>query len=129
MSFHPSWADLQLAYLTAETMGVAEQAHSKLFDALHKQHKRLNSIEEIAQWYADETGVDKNAFLSTADSFILDSKLRKADKMGYEMQATSTPTLVINGKYKAAKGKNRDDIMKILSFLIEKEGKTMGLIQ
>ncbi len=129
MNFQPRWSIFQQAYLTAEVMGIAEQSHSQMFEALHKEHKPLRTIESIAQWYADTTGVEKEAFLSTSDSFILDSKLRKADSMGFKMQVTSTPTLVVNGKYKAAKGKNRDEIMEILDFLIEKEAKSMGLIE
>ncbi len=129
MNFQPSWANFQQAYLTAQVMGVAEQAHPLLFKAIHEEHKPLRTLDAIAQWYADTTGVDKDAFLSTSDSFILDSKLRKADGMGFKMQITSTPTLVINGKYKAAKGKNRDEIMEILDFLIDKEAKSMGLIK
>ncbi len=129
MNFHPSWADYQLAYLTAEVIGVAEEAHAKLFDAIHNKHQQFNSIDDLAKWYAKETGTDKDVFISTSESFILDSKLTKADNMGFRMKITSTPTLVINGKFKAVKAKNRDDIMKILDFLIEKEAKLMGLIE
>lgn len=128
MNFQPRWANFQQAYLTAEIMGIADQAHSQMFAAIHKEHKPFRTLDAIAQWYADNTGVDKDAFLSTSDSFILDSKIRKADSMGFKMQITSTPTLVINGKYKAAKRKNREEIMEILDFLIEKEAKSMGLL-
>jgi len=129
LNFQPSWANLQQAYLTAEAMGIAEESHSQLFDAIHKQHKRFNSIGQLADWYAQEIGIDKADFLSTADSFILDSKQRKADKMGAQMQITSTPTLVVNGKYRASKRvKNRDEIMKVVNYLIEKEAKEMGLL-
>lgn len=130
LNFQPGWANFQQAYLTAQVMGIADETHTQLFEALHKDHKRLNSMDEIANWYAEATGVDKEVFISTSDSFILDSKLRKADSMGFNMQITSTPTLVINGKYTTAKKKhNRDEIMKILDFLVEKEAKSMGIIK
>ena len=46
------------------------------------------------------------------------------------MQITSTPTLVINGKYKAAKKiHGRGEIMKILDFVVMKEAESMGLIK
>lgn len=131
LNFQPSWANYQQAFLTAEVMGIVEQSHTKLFEALHKDRKRFNTMDEIATWYADEFDIDKDVFLSTADSFILDSKLRKADNMGFKMQVTSTPTLIINGKHRAAKAilNDRDKIMKVLDFLIEKEAKSMGLIE
>jgi len=129
LNFQPGWANFQQAYLTAEAMGLVEKTHIQLFEALHKENKRFNTIEELADWYANETGVDKEAFISTSDSFILDSKMRKADSMGFNMQITSTPTLIINGKYRAAKKiHSRDKIMDILDFLIKKEAKSMGLL-
>ena len=129
LNFQPNWANFQQAYLTAQVMGIVEETHSQLFEAIHKDHKRINTMDEIASWYAETTGVDKEVFISTSDSFILDSKLRKADSMGFNMQITSTPALVINGKFKAAKGKTRDEIMQILDYLIEKEAKSMGIIK
>lgn len=131
LNFQPAWANYQQAYLTAEAMGIAEQSHLKLFEALHKDNKRFNTMDEIATWYADEFDIDKAVFLSTADSFILDSKLRKADNMGFKMQVTSTPTLIINGKHRAAKAilNNRNKIMQVLDFLVEKEAKSMGFIE
>lgn len=129
LNFQSGWDNLQQAYLTAEIMGISEQSHQKLFSAIHNDHKRFNSIDELAQWYADEMGVDKDEFLSTADSFILDSKQRKADILGFKMQVTSTPTLIINGKLRPSKNiQDRDRIMKVLDFLVKKEAKEMGLI-
>jgi thiol:disulfide interchange protein DsbA len=129
LSFNPSWANFQKAFLTAKSMGLVEKTHSELFDAIHKKNVRFNTINQLANWYANETGVNEQEFLSTANSFILDSNQRQADKMGALMQITSTPTLVINGKYFASKNNhNRDEIMKILDFLIEKEAQSMGLL-
>ncbi len=130
LNFQPGWDNLQQAYLTAEIMGIVEESHEKLFSAIHNDHKRFNSIDALAQWYADEIGINKEEFLSTADSFILDSKQRKADKMGFEMQVTSTPTVIVNGKLRVAKNiQNRDEIMKVLDFLVNKEAKEMGLVE
>jgi len=128
LNFNPSWANLQQAFLTAQTMGIAEKTHAQLFDALHKENKRLNSLEDLASWYAHEAGIKKEDFMSTAQSFILDSNMRQADKMGVLMQVSSTPTLIVNGKYFASKKKERKEIMKILNFLIEKEAGSMGLL-
>lgn len=129
LNFQATWAVFQLGYLTAESMGIADQTHQKLFDTIHKDHKRFNSIEELSQWYAAEAQIDQNTFLSTAKSFILDSKRREADKMGIQMQVTGTPTLVVNGKYKiSTKIRNRDEIINILKYLVKKEAIAMKFI-
>jgi thiol:disulfide interchange protein DsbA len=129
LNFQPGWGSYQQAYLTAELMGFAQEGHAKLFKAIHNDHKHFDSIDELADWYASETGVKKKAFLSTADSFVLDSKQRKADKMGFLMKVKGTPTVVVNGKYKiSTKIRNRDEIISVMDFLIEKEAKEMGLV-
>lgn len=98
--FHPTWEPYARAYHTVEMMGVAEKTHQAMFDAIHKERKRMRSIEDLAQWYHDKFGVDKDEFLSTAKSFAVESKLGQAERMRAAMNVTSTPTLVIDGKYK-----------------------------
>lgn len=128
LNFQAGWDVLQQGYLTAESMGITHNTHKKLFEAIHNDHKKFKSIDEMAEWYADVGKVSKEIFLSTADSFILDSKQREADKLGFVMQVRGTPTIVVNGKYRPAKTvRDRDEIMKIVSFLIKKEAKEMGL--
>ena len=129
--FQPGWDILAKAYHTAETMGIAEKTHQAMFDAIHKKHIRFRSIEQIATWYNENFGVDKDAFLSTANSFMIDSKMRKAKNMMRTMKVTSTPTLIINGKYKPnvkALGSN-NALIDMATFLADKEAKAMGLIK
>jgi thiol:disulfide interchange protein DsbA len=98
--FHPTWEPYARAYHTAEMMGLAEKTHQAMFDAIHKERKRMRTIEDIAQWYHDKFGVNKDEFLSTAKSFAVESKMGQAERMREAMNVTSTPTLVIDGKYK-----------------------------
>jgi thiol:disulfide interchange protein DsbA len=129
LNFNASWGVFQKAFLTAQSMGLVEKSHSQLFDAIHKKNIRFNTINELANWYAKETGVNEQEFLSTANSFIIDSNQRQADKMGAYMKITSTPTLIVNGKYIASNNSHeRDGIIEILDFLVEKEAQSMGLI-
>lgn len=79
--FQPGWDILAKAYYAAQAMGIIEKTHVATFDAIHKKKKRFRSIEDIAQFYADELGVDKDKFLSTAKSFMIDSKIRQANSM------------------------------------------------
>lgn len=130
LNFQQGWDILQQAYFTSEVMGISEKSHLKLFSAIHKENKRFRSIEDIAQWFEDELDVNKDEFLGTANSFILNSKQRQADNMGFKMQVTSTPTVIVNGKFKPSKKiRDRESIMKVLDYLVEKEAKKMGLKQ
>lgn len=98
--FQPGWDIYAKAFYTAESMGILEKTHQEMFDAIHKKRKRMNSIDQLAQWYADEFGVDKAKFLSTAKSFMIDGKMRQSNNMMRKMQIRSTPTIIVNGKYK-----------------------------
>ena len=130
-SYHESWFVLQQGYSTAQMMDFNnEELHQKLFTAIHKQGLRFSSIEQLATWYEKEAGIDKKKFLSTAESFIIDSKQRQADKMAFLMQVTSTPSMVVNGKYAISKKvRNRDEVINIAKFLTKKAAKEMGLIK
>lgn len=129
LNFQQGWDVLQQGYLTASSMGIADETHAKLFAAIHKERKFFRTIEDLASWYADNSKVNKEEFLSTAQSFIIDSQQRKADKMGFIMKITGTPTIVINGKYKPTNNlKSREDVLKVMTILVEKEAKEMGLI-
>jgi thiol:disulfide interchange protein DsbA len=130
LNFQQGWEVLQQGYLTASSMGIADQTHAKLFEAIHKQRKNFRSIDQLASWYAENSSVSKEEFLSTAQSFIIDSQQRKADKMGYDMKITGTPTIVVNGKYKPTNNlKSREDVLMVMTDLVEKEAKEMGLIK
>jgi len=129
LNFQPAWEIYQQSFLTAETMGIIDKTHNQLFKAIHEDHKKFRTIDDLATWYEKETGTEKQAFLSTAESFILDSAQRKADNMGFKMQVTGTPSLVVNGKYKVSnKIRDKNRSIKVLTFLVEKEATSMGLI-
>lgn len=125
----PGWDIYAKAYYTAETMGIIEKTHQPFFDALHKQHKRFNTIEDIARWFSDNFSVDEKVFISTANSFMIDSKIRQSNNMMRKMKITSTPTLIINGKYKPnvkALG-SIPGLLDMVTYLASQEANTMGL--
>ncbi|MCF6289221.1 MAG: thiol:disulfide interchange protein DsbA/DsbL [Proteobacteria bacterium] len=129
LNFQHGWEVLQQAYLTSQMLNITEQSHDKLFDAIHKEHNHFDSIDELAKWYAANFDIEESAFLSTANSFIVDSQQRRADKMGVVMGITGTPALVINGKYKVSKKiRDRDEIIKVMKFLAKKEAQELKLI-
>jgi len=127
--FSEGWKIYAQAYYTAETMGIIEQTHSAMFNAIHKQRKRFRNIDQIADWYVENFNVDKKAFLATAGSFMIDSKLRQSMNMTRKMQITSTPSLVINGKFKPntkALG-GIPALFEMATYLSNQEAVSMGL--
>ncbi len=129
LGFSGAWKVLAQGYYTAQVMGILEKSHQAMFDAIHKQHKKLRSIEDVAQWFADNYGVDKNKFLETAKSFSVDSMIKKGNNIAVKVQALRTPKLVINGKFMPDAGTigSYDGLIELTLELAEQEAQDMGL--
>ncbi|TDR23172.1 thiol:disulfide interchange protein DsbA/DsbL [Marinicella litoralis] len=127
--FYPQWKPAAQAYYTFEAMGLVEQAHTAMFTAIHQYKKQFRTIEDVAEWAAGSFGVDKDQFLSTANSFMIDGQIRKGMQMMQALGVSSTPTLITNGKYvpNSKTFKTRDEIIDVTSYLIGLESANMGL--
>src|SRR5262245_24791018 len=64
-------------FITLESMKVEHQVHKAVFDAIHKEGKKLATPEEMAEFLATQ-GVDKDAFLKAYNSFAVKSQMEKA---------------------------------------------------
>ncbi len=125
--FNAQWQPLAQAYYTFEALGITEQAHGPMFEAIHQHKKQFRTIDAIAVWAASSFGVDKEKFLSTAKSFVVDGQVRKGMKMLQVMGVSSTPTLVTNGKFtpNSKALKSRNDIIEITQYLVNQEIEAM----
>jgi thiol:disulfide interchange protein DsbA len=122
--FRPSWKVQARAYYALQTMGKLEEVHGKIFHALHKERKKLDTMKKIAAFVAEQ-GVDKEAFIKNYQSFSIDGKVRKANKLVKNYQIAGVPTVAINGKYKVS-GKmagSYDRMIEIMDYLIKVESK------
>ncbi|MFK8010685.1 MAG: thiol:disulfide interchange protein DsbA/DsbL [Marinicellaceae bacterium] len=127
--FQSGWEIYAKAYYTAETMGIIEKTHQPLFDAIHKERKNFRTIEQLADWFESKFSVDRATFLSTANSFMIDSKVRQSNNMMRKMQVTSTPTVIVNGKYKPNVKElgTITSMLDMVSYLSDLESKEMNL--
>ena len=130
-----NWPLFQRAYLTAQSLGVAEKAHEAMFQAIWttgelgvtepsgRLKKKLPSIEDTARFYERVTGVKAADFVNASKSFGVDLKMRQADSQITAMQVPSTPTLVVNGKYRVNNEniQTPEQIIDLVKFLVAKE--------
>ena len=139
-SFNPAedWPMFQLAYFTAQTLGVADQTHDAMFNAIWQGgglaiidpatqgiKSRLPTIEDAAAFYKAQAGVPIDKFLATAKSFTVDSKVRAAEEMIQRYKVDRTPTLIVNGKYRvnAESAGGPDQAVELVKWLVAKESK------
>ncbi|UUZ50039.1 thiol:disulfide interchange protein DsbA/DsbL [Massilia sp. B-10] len=62
-------------FLTLEAMGKADEVSPKVFRAMHVERQRLMKDDAILEWVAKSSGLDKNKFLETWNSFGVLTKL------------------------------------------------------
>jgi protein dithiol oxidoreductase (disulfide-forming) len=130
-----NWPLFQRAYLTAQSLGIAEKAHEGMFQAIWttgelgvtepsgRLKKTLPSIEDAARFYERVTGVKAADFVAASKSFGVDLKIRQADSQISAMQIPSTPSLVVNGKYRVNNEnlETPDQVIELIKFLVAKE--------
>src|SRR4249919_1852862 len=63
--FNAAWEPFARAFYTAQALGLVDKTHQALFDALHRDHLPMTSIDALAKFYAGY-GADSATFLSTA---------------------------------------------------------------
>ena len=122
--FRPDWEVQARAYYALSNMGHIEDIHEKIFSAMHKDKKRLNKLELLAD-FVEKYGVDRQKFMAEANSFAVDNMVRKAKKKqtGYKIQGV--PSIAVNGKYltSGSMSGSYDNLIKIMDYLIDKESK------
>lgn len=122
--FRPDWEVQARAYYALSNMGVIEDVHGKIFAAIHKDKKRLNKMELIAD-FVEQNGVDKKLFIKEYNSFSVDGMVRKAREKQKAYKIEGVPTIAINGRYitGGSMAGSYDNIIKIIDYLIAKESK------
>lgn len=137
-AFNPQedWPMFQRAFFAAQALGILERSHQAMFDAVWKTGELavvtpgsnrlkdpLPSITDAASFYARVAGVDPQKFLAMANSFGVDSKIRAADAQILAMHVDSTPTLIVNGKYRVIRPslQNDDQLIELVKYLVAKE--------
>jgi len=118
-----AWEMMARSYIAAEMMGIVEESHVAMMDAIWNQRRQFRSLDELADFYSG-FGVEKSAFIAHYQSFAADSQLRKSQRDIQLFGVTGTPTLVVNRKYRISSNKNvRDfnDMLDVVDFLVVKE--------
>jgi thiol:disulfide interchange protein DsbA len=115
-SFRPdeNWPMYQRAFYAAQALDLVGKTHDAMFDAVWKSgelstynlkssglkaHSAWPTIEDAAKFYA-KYGVDPKEFVGVANSFTVNTKMKRADDLMKAYGVDSTPTMIVNGKYR-----------------------------
>jgi thiol:disulfide interchange protein DsbA len=136
-SFNPSeaWPMFQRAYLTAQSLGIAEANHQALFDAIWKTGELpiinpttqqlvavMPTLANVAHFYAQHSKVKEADFLKLAQSPQIDAAVQRSDDLVKAYRISGTPSFVINGKYRTGMGlRSWDELIQMVNYLVALE--------
>ena len=93
-----AWGSMAVMYYTLEAMGLLDQYHSKVFDAMHKQNVNLANKGKRDEWLK-ANGIDPAKFAEVEKSFSVTTKVARARQMTQAYKVDSVPRFIVNGKY------------------------------
>lgn len=118
--FNQEWLPYARAYYAAKQLGVVEQTHLKLFNEKFTQHYPLNSLDDLADFYARQ-GVNRAKFMQIATSpaatLALKADLALIKKWGVD----GTPSIVVDGKYRSNNVTSYKQLVALTQWLVKRE--------
>ena len=139
-AFRPdeNWPVYQRAFYAAQSMGLGDKSYDAMFEATWKTGETATynlkgtglkpkeawpTIDDIGKFYASKYGVDAQEFVGIANSFAINTKMKRADDLIKAYGVASTPTMVVNGKYRydAASAGGYAQAIELAQWLVAKE--------
>ncbi len=138
VSFNPveDFPVFQRAFYAAQALGVEDKTHDAMFKAIHspggelatydaatnRLKNPLPNINDIAKWYA-QYGVKPADFVATANSFAVNTKMKRADALVQAYGVDGTPTMVVNGKWRYDMGSagGPEQVVELTKYLVARE--------
>ena len=119
-----TWIPHARAYFTAEKLGIVNQIHKPLFDAIHKDKEQIFDEKSLQEFFAKH-GVEPEKFSKIYNSEEVEIKLRESLIMGQRYKVTGVPSIIVNGKYltSASMTGSYESMFTTMDQLIEKERK------
>jgi thiol:disulfide interchange protein DsbA len=115
-SFRPdeNWPVYQRAFYAAQALGLLDKTQDAMYGAVWKSGELSTynlkgnglkpkeawpTIDDTARFYA-RYGADPKEFVGIANSFTVNTKMKRADDLVKAYGVTGTPTIIVNGKYR-----------------------------
>lgn len=88
------------AYYIAKQLGILNQTHKALFDAIHVENRPMATLQAIRDLYVGVAGIDPKKFDDASSSLPVQMDIQHANALAARDRIESVPTLVIGGYYK-----------------------------
>ena len=123
---NPVWAKDAATFYIADMLDVSgkKKLVNKVFYAIHEQGRRLKDEGSVKRFFS-QLGISEAQYNGVKNSMAYKAKLNRARQISVGSQATSVPTIIINGKYRTSPytAGSEEDLFELINMLTEKEKK------
>jgi thiol:disulfide interchange protein DsbA len=88
----------QRLFFAIESLGLVEKLHHKIFAALHAERRRINKVEDIAD-FAARNGVDAAKLVNTVNLPAIAAKAAQATSLANGYRYRGTPSMGVDGRW------------------------------
>jgi protein dithiol oxidoreductase (disulfide-forming) len=123
-TFRGDFTLLARGFYAADELGVVKKTHQGVFNAIFEKNMQFRTFNDVVAIY-QSLGINADDFLKAAQSFSVESKVRRANDLMTAYAVTGTPTIIVNGKYSVtgdsagAKGESPGEMEKIFAVVDE----------
>lgn len=107
------------AFYASRVLKLHDDIHNTIFEEIHIRRRRLGNKEQILKM-VEAAGHDAEKYGKVMESFGVNSQLQQAQAKTSALGIRSTPSIIINGKYRVTPAVGRD-ILAIMDHLVQKE--------
>ena len=100
-TFSERWITHAKVYYALESLDRLD-LHEVFFNAIHGRQQRRDLVNEdkIAEFFASfNSGIAEEKFIKAYNSFVVNTKTQKADRLIRMYAIKSVPTFIVNGRY------------------------------
>lgn len=121
-SFNVGWPLLARAYYVAEALGLSARSHQLFFDSGFLHNKPVRTEEDVIALLS-QLGAPVEDVRKAMHSFGVNAKLTQAQKRIIAFEVDSTPTLIVNGKWRLNSDgvRSHAEMIEVLDYLVQKE--------
>jgi len=99
--FSPKWEPHARAFYAAQMLDLSGRLHEALFNAIHKQKRKIYTESAILDFVA-ELEMDEKAFKEAMHSFAVETKIRRSKQLVKASGIQGVPAVIVNGKYRTS---------------------------
>ena len=123
---NPTWASDGNTFYLAEILDPTGEKEliTRVFQSIHDQKRRLSSPEAVKRFFVSQ-GFTEEQVNNARNSMAFQAKIKRAQEISASSQATSVPTIIINGKYRTSPyiAGSEENLMEIIDMLAKREKK------